>query len=507
MTANQWTTTGRPMSRIAQRFWGGVGQRILDSGALDGTQYKPGQTADEGARLSEYDRRWAYYLNDGLYDRLYGAGLVDAAMPVAFNPIPAVIDFYAGTALAGKMQAQPTGDTADADKLAEAVAMLHQWSNWEQLRRDLTVMAATLGDVFLKVAERQPSPEEGTTAVYVQDIQPQNVRWWDADERGFLTGVRIDTPRLDSVFTGEKRRHTLIEIWRKEWADGTGGVRYWELQPGAMLADDNAAEPYRAASFDELGYDFIPVVWLRVDTPWRRQVAHIDRYNKLAWQMARLNRPLAVVNSNTTDDKGRPLPAPLGASKGLDELYSEEGDGVVGVVHMPGMSRMEFSGNPVDFGAMNTMLAEVKQVVIDGLPEYRVATPDSGLSQLAAETLQLLMNQAEQRSLTLRAGLERMLVRAQMMAISIAQLAGVRPDVFGPGVIGTFEDGRIEHVFAERPVFTRTSMAKAAEVRELTAAGATLEGAARVAGYDKPQVEALVNLSIATFPEEARHVD
>ena len=77
----EWTTTGKPMSRIAQRFWGGVGQRILDSGALDGTQYKPGQTADEGARLSEYDRRWAYYLNDNLYGRLHAAGLAAADMP------------------------------------------------------------------------------------------------------------------------------------------------------------------------------------------------------------------------------------------------------------------------------------------------------------------------------------------------------------------------------------------------------------------------------------------
>ena len=188
---NEWTTDGRPMSRIAQRFWGGVGQRILDSGALDGTQYKPGQTADEAARLSEYDRRRAYYLNDDVYGRLYRAGLAEAAMPVSFNPIPAVAGFYIGTALAGDVRAQPVDEAADADRLAEAVALLQQWSNWEQLRRDLTLTTAVLGDVFLKVAERQPSPEEGPTAVYMQDIQPQNVRWWDADERGYLTGIRV----------------------------------------------------------------------------------------------------------------------------------------------------------------------------------------------------------------------------------------------------------------------------------------------------------------------------
>lgn len=498
----EWTTTGRPMSRIAQRFWGGIGQRILDSGALDGTQYKPGQTADEAARLGEYDRRYAYYLNDNLYGRLYAAGLVDADMPVSFNPIPAVVDFYAGSALAGVMQAQPTDDAADADKLAEAVKTLHQWSNWEQLRRDLTVTAAVLGDVFLKVAERLPSPEEGPTAVYMQDIQPQTVRWWDADERGFLTGIRIDTARLESVFTGEKRRHTLVEIWRKEWADGSGGVRYWELSPAQMLTDDNAAEPYRATTFDELGYDFIPIIWLRVDTPWRRQVAHIDRYNALAWQAARLNRPLAVIGAGSLDTAGRPLPAPLGASDRLQALYSDEGDGVMGVLQLPGMASMQWSSSPVDFAALNTMLAEVKQVIIDGLPEYRVATPDSGLSQLAAETLQLLMNSAEQRALTLRAGLERMIVRAQMMAISIAQLAGVRPDLFGAGVIGTYEDGRIEHVFDERPVFTRTAMAKALEAGQHVTNGAAVGAAYRLAGYDEAEVTAVIQADEVTGIEQ-----
>ena len=336
----------------------------------------------------------------------------------------------------------------------------------------------------------------------MQDIQPQNVRWWDADERGFLTAIRIDTMRLESVFTGEKRRHTLVEVWRKTWPDGTGGVRYWEMPPGGMLADDGAAEPYRASSFEELGYDFIPIVWLRLDTPWRRQVAHIDRYNALAWQAARLNRPLAVIGAGGVDSAGRPLAAPLGASDKLQALYSDEGDGVMGVLQMPGMATMEWSASPVDFGAMNAMMAEVKQVVIDGLPEYRVATPDSGLSQLAAETLQLLMNQAEQRALTMRAGLERMVARAQMMAISIAQLAGVRPDVFGADVIGTYEDGRIEHVFAERPVFTRTSMARAAEAAQHVANGLAVGAAYRLAGYGEAEVAAALQLDEVTGVEQ-----
>jgi hypothetical protein len=94
--------------------------------------------------------------------------------------------------------------------------------------------------------------------------------------------------------------------------------------------------PAQAADFTELGYDFIPIVWLRVDTPWRRQVAHIDRYNALAWQAARLNRPLAVIGAGGVDSAGRPLAAPLGASDKLQAMYSDQGDGVLGVLAVAG---------------------------------------------------------------------------------------------------------------------------------------------------------------------------
>ncbi len=497
----QWSTTGRPMSRIGQRFWGAVGQRILDSGALDGTQYKAGSTADETARIGEYGRRWAYYLNDDLYKRLYHAGHGEtfAGMPVYFNPVPAVVDFYASTALPGDAAVEPTHAEGDAEALRAAVALIWRWSNWPQLRRDLTVTAAVLSDVFVKVAERTRTAEEPATAVYMQDIPPQTVRWWDADERGYLTGIRIDTPLQTSIFTGEERRHVLVEVWRKEWSDGFRGVRYYEAAPHRMLDDTTAENAVSAVGFEELGYDFIPIVWARIDTPWRRQVAHIDRYNAVAWQMARLNRPLAVVGAGGNDAAGRPLAPPLGAADGLESLYSEPGDGVMGVVRLPGLTNLQWAGTPVDFGAMMAMLAEMKESIIDGLPEYRVSTL-RGI-QVATETMQLLMNQAESRALALRDGLTRALVRAQMMAITIAQVGEVAPEVFARERLGTYEDGRTEHEFTAAPVFVKSAAAKAGELAELVAAGASIEGAATVAGYSEPQVKTLVNLSIAEFPE------
>lgn len=501
MATNEWTTDGKPMSRIARRFWGGVGQRILDSGALDGTLYRPGQTADETARLSEYDRRWAYYLNDDLYGRLYRAGLAPAEMPAHFNPIPAVVDFYVTTVLAGKPRPEPANEAVDAAALAKAVETVWRWSNFDTLRRDLVVTAAVLGDVFVKVAERAPAAGAGATAVYLQDIPPQQVRWWDVDERGYLTAVRIDTARLESIFTGEAKRHTLVEIWRKDFGDGSGGgVRYYEMPPGKLLNEEREEAAVQAMAFDELGYDFIPVVWERVDTPWRRQAAQIDRYNALAWQAARLNRPLAVVSAGGgVDPTGRPLPAPLGVSEDLRTLYTEEGDGVLGVMRLPGPTTMQWSSSPVDFAALNAMLAELKESIVDSLPEYRVATV-KGI-QIATETLQLLLNQAEQRALAVRSGLERALSRAQMMAITVAQVAGVEPGVFGAEVVGTYDDGRTEHGFAARPVFEKSSAAKAAEAAGHVASGVSVEAAYLLAGYSPEEALRAAQIDVAAGAE------
>lgn len=476
------------MSRLARRFWGGVGQRILDSGALDGTQYRPGQSADEGARLSEYDRRWAYYLNDDVYGRLYRARLAEAAMPVSFNPVPAVVDFLVSTVLAGEPRVEPAAEDADGEALGQAVAQLWSWSNFVTLRRDLTVTAAVLMDVFVKVAERVPTAEQPATAVYMQDIPPQSVRWWDADERGYLTGIRIDTERLESVFTGEKKRHTLVEVWRKAWPDGTGGVRYFEIAPKATLDDTQAADAKRVVTFDELGYDFIPIVWMRVDTPWRRQVSHIDRYNEMAWRAGRLNRPLAVVGAGGVDANGRPLPAPLGVSDGVEALYSDAADGTMGVVHLPGMSTMQWAASPVDFAAMNVQLAELKETIIDGLPEYFVAAR-LRVSNVAEETFQMMLSQAGARALAMRDILERGLARAQMMAITIAQVAEVRPEVFARERIGTYEDGQIEHRYSDRPVFDKTAAAKAAEAGQHIGNTLGVKAAYLLAGYTEAEAD------------------
>ncbi len=57
------------------------------------------------------------------------------------------------------------------------------------------------------------------------------------------------------------------------------------------------------------------------------------------------------------------------------------------------------------------------------------------------------------------------------------------------------------HTFTERGVFQKSAAAKAEELKTLVEAGASIEGAAEVAKYTPSQIEAMVNLSIATFEE------
>lgn len=487
----EWTTDGKPTSRVlsglSRRFWGGIGTRILESGALDDLTARSGQTADEAARQSEYYRRQCYQQNIDLYGRLYRAGLYAADMPVEWNPVPAVIQFYISNTLTGELTVQPTDEEADGEALAAAVEQIWRWSNFPALKRELTRTAATMGDTFLKVAERRLDEESPATAVYLQDVMPHTVRWWDADERDFLTAIRIDTPRLTSVFTGTERRHTLVEVWRKQWPDGFAGVRYYETQPNYLLDDTRPDRIIREIAFAELGYDFIPIVWARVDTPWRAQVAGVDRYNALAWQAARLNRPLAIVNGNGTDAQGRPLAPPTGMSAGLEAIYGEAGDGVMGIVEMPGAATLGWSGTPIDFASLNERMREVRQGVIDALPEYRVTTIDAS-TKIATETLELLLSHAGQRVLEVREGLERALVRAQMMAISVAQLAELPG--FEESAIGTYDDGLTEHELAERPVFGKSDSKRAEEATMHINNGVALGGAYRLAGYTDTDVDA-----------------
>ncbi len=475
---------------VRSRFWGYVGGQLKSFGGVDLSTWSRGGEKSAADKWTEYATRWAYYENMRLYYVLKSAGVREVAMPTEWNPVPATVAFYKANTLGGSLGVAVDEAVATREGLAAAVEQLWDWSNFEVMKLELTETAEVLGRVFVKVAERQDDgdTEKGgqTTAVYLQNLPPESVQWWSADERGFLTGIRIDTPRLKSIFTGEERRHTLVEVWRKDWADRTGGgVRFYEVRPGKSVEDAQLGEPVRAQTFAELGYDFIPIVWTDTTTYWWQMVDQVDRYNALGLKVDRLNRPTGVIHGRHTDSDGRPMPAPRIATEEVESTYQEAAEGAFGWLRVPGNSQFDWASSPIDLATARAQMLDVRQGVEASLPEYRVATLDA--SQVATETLQMLLSQAGQRVLELRGSLERVLVRAQMMAISIAQAAGL--EGFDAAMVGSWEDGSIEHEFEGRDVFETPMAIKATTMKDLVAAGWPVKLAMRRAGFSEEDID------------------
>ncbi len=474
---------------VRSRFWGYVGGQ-LEAYGLTGMETGARLTPPTAVgRWSEYATRWAYYENDRLYYALHAAKVREIPMPTEWNPVPSVGAFYLANTLGGELSIATADDVATAEGLASAIEDVWGWSNFHVFKQDLVETAEVLGRVFVKVAERQDDgdTDEGgvTTAVYLQNIPPESVQMWEADERGFLTAIRIDTPRRTSIFTGEERRHMLVEFWRKEWGDGTGGVRFYETLPGRPVDDAQLDDPVRVQTFEELGYDFIPLVWAEASTYWWQQTDQIDRFNALGLKIDRLNRPTGVIHGRHTDSDGRPMPAPRVDVNEVETTYQEAAEGTFGWLRVPGNSQFEWAASPIDLATARAQMLDIRQGVEASLPEYRVATLDA--SQVATETLQMLLSQAGQRVLELRETLERALVRAQQMAVSVAQVAGL--EGFDPAAVGSWEAGTTEHAFAERGVFETPAAIKAVILKELVAAGMPFKMAMGEAGYSAAQIE------------------
>lgn len=469
MASNEWSMG----ERFRGRFWNWVGGNLLRHGALPQGGAQARWESAAGRKLTEYMIRWAYYENKRLYHALSEMGLIAASMPTEWNPAPAVVAFYQANTL-GRGLSIAAEQEARQEAVAAAVSQVWRWSNFGRLTEKLVETAAVLSDSFVKVAEKTDE-DERVGAVYLQEIPPETVAAPSlvTDERGFVTAIRIDTPRRVSVFSGEERRHVLVEYWRKDWGAGEGGVRFYEVGVEGEIDDERLGDPVREQTFEELGYDFIPVVYANTPAHWWGLTDQIDRYNALGATIASLNRPVMLVQGRQTDSEGRPVAPPLikVAGRMVDpttppNVTAEEvAGGAAMLIRVPSQWELSYAQSPIDFATALRKQEQVREGVIDALPEYRVATLDA--TNVATETLQVLFGMAGERVLSMREKLEEGLARAQQMALTMGQLAGLAG--FEAEAIGTWEDGGIRHSFVERDVFTPTAGMVAAAYQQFVA--------------------------------------
>lgn len=435
----------------------------------------------------QYQMLRAYYLNNGVYEvvdaLLAGLGTKRQEMRPLRNPAFRVVEFYAAKLWPGPLPAA-LPIVADNEAIIEPIQQVWTWSNWGAEKQAAARWFACYGDMFLKVATK--SDDAGTPVrVFLQNLEPQYVTEFDADERGFLTYVRIDIPRQRRS-GDEVKAYVHTEVWTKE------EFRRWEHEQGATTPVAQLGRPVEARPLSDFGIDFVPIVW----QPFRNigdergsaaitpALDKIDEANRQATRLHqmlfRYNKPLWAASANAMDAQGRPLPPPRLGSEGGDNTLAIDDDTIV---RLPGQATLESLVPNLNYeGALAVLNAQIEEVQRD-LPElayYELRGKE--VSGVAAE---LLLGDAVDRLLEARGNAEAALVRADQMALTIGQAVGIFAN------LGSYAAGVFDHAFAERPVLKLTDAQRADLVAAWVKAGVPLRTALRRVGWSQDEIHAM----------------
>ena len=530
------------IERARTTFWGGIANSLQQYGGLSAAapllpNMTGGLLAGSGVqadhhRLMAYAIRHVYAQNKKTYATLSQLQYIDNCeeWSTRFNPIPSVVAFYEAHTLPDlefhiePVDADGNPDTAPtlperAGAVLDALETVRDSAEFSKFVDAYVRSGVVLFDSFIK-AETKAQPNEAgemeAVGAYPKHIPAQTVRAFEADERGHLTAIRIDTPQARGVkITTAAIR---VEVWRNDFEDEAGrpvgGVKVFEIDAGLYhnaLLENSAenqdvyaveqADLLDSKSFDELGYDFIPFVHKCTPMMWFDLTDQIDEVNRLHHLAAKNNLPTVLVTNDWKDKAGRPMPAtPTGDmanqlggrgggthyNRSVNRPYTngggvsaENADGLR-VISLPGGADAAPMPSPIDLTANNAQIAEIKADVTGQLPEYSIETLGN-MDQVAEGTIERLQGNARQRVEALRETLEDGLVRAFQMCLHIGQVNSV--EGFGTEQIGTFNGGDWEFTFQDRPIFANTSSQIAATATQLTKdAGAPLVWALRYAG-------------------------
>jgi hypothetical protein len=274
----------------------------------------------------------------------------------------------------------------------------------------------------------------------------------------------------------------------------------WEHKKGAGTALGGLGPPLRTETIMSLtGDDFIPLVHAKfMDIGEARGVGafalhldKIDEANRMATRlhqmMFRYNKPHIAVLANSTDAQGRPIPAPRigdnGSSPTSGDTLSLHDDEVW---RMPGMSNVEFLVPPLNYEQFRLLITDMMLELERDLPElayYRLRDLAKG-GQLSGRAARALLSDAIDQVLEVRGLVETALTRAQAMALTIGQNAGLFRG------LGAYVRGDFEHTFAEREVIAITELEKAETARAWQSAGVARDVSLQRQGWTEAEVQA-----------------
>lgn len=432
-----------------------------------------------------YEMLEEYYLNNGLYD-LVNAALHENAiwtpgMKPLRNPAHRAVEFYVSKLWPGPLERALPIVTKNK-KIVEPIEKIWKWSNWANQKQVAARWISNFGDLFVKVAQKSENNE--VTRVYLDPLKPKYVTDLDLDERGFITYIRIDVPTEDQMHT---------EVWSKT----QGGYRLWKHNRSIETPLDQLGTPTDQKGFDDLGFDFIPIVHAKFqDIGETRGIGcfvhaldKIDEANRQATRLHqilyRYNKPTNAISANAMDASGKPLPPPTIA--GRNESNSKDGVVQTGdddLFTLPGMAKLEQMVPNIQYGAALEILNAQMDEISNDLPEilYYELKDKGDLSNVALKTL---LGPAIDKVIEARGNAEPALVRAHQMALTIAQLHGLE----GFKDLGSFDGGEFDHSFAERDVIPMSAKEKADTIKAQTDSGIPFVSALKLNGFTEDTVK------------------
>lgn len=453
--------------------------------ALSAETIEPARWADQ------YDYLRAYYLANGLYDILREhfktIGYAEQDVKPLRNPAYRVVEFYAAKLWPGSVD---TGVPLIANtRLTDAINQVWQASNWGTEKQAVARSFPMYGDLFLKVATRSDAMGK-VSRVYLQNLEPQTVTDFDADERSYLTYIRIDTPQTERDAKGVTKGYTLTEVWDK----GAQSFRRWKHEKGTGTALDQLGDPVESRIMAEYGIDFVPIVWqpfrhigdkrgMAAITPAIDKIDEANRQaTRLHQMLFRYNKPLWAASAGGNDATGRPLPPPRLAGTDGTTLQTTSDPNSDDIVRLPGTSTLSPLVPSVDYGGALDVIRDQMADIRQDLPEM-VYSELQERSDLSGVAIRYLLEAAIDRMVEARGNADAALIRANQMALTVGAKAGLFSG------IGTYEAGSFDHQIGPRPILTLAELEKAQIVQTYVGAGIPVATAAQRAGWTPVEIK------------------
>lgn len=431
-----------------------------------------------------------YYHNNGLYaliqQDLIANGIWTEGMLGLRNPAHRVVEFYVAKLWPGQLPAA-LPIVAENERIVEPIQQVWKWSNWGAKKQPAARWFANFGDMFIKVASNGGA-DAPADKVFLQLLKPAHVTDIQADERDYLTFVRIDIPQ-SKLQDGRRMKYFHTEIWDK----ASQTYRRWESE-GPGVSVDRLGAPLEARSFSDFGIDFIPIVHAKFqdigETRGAGAFTHaldkIDEANRMATRLHQLlfrfNDVTWAITANAMDPSGRPLPAPMVNLNG--EMQRDDGTTTIGtgtkVARLPGNSEMKPLVPDLKYADALAILQDHMKELEADLPEMAYYRLRDQSKDLSGKAIRYLLSDAIDKALEARGNAETALARANAMALTI----GVKLNLPGFAGIGEYEAGDLDHSFGERSIIPLSDSEKRENAEADQRLGASKETTLTALGYD-----------------------